>query len=62
MDIEQLKYPIGKFKRPEIFVKEETQKSIEVIEQFPSKIEKELSGLSEQDLNLTYRDGGWTIR
>lgn len=61
-DIEQLKNPTGKYKRPETFTKEQFKDWINTIELFPSKLIKEVSNLSEEQLNTPYRPEGWTIR
>ncbi|MGB1308490.1 MAG: YfiT family bacillithiol transferase, partial [Oceanihabitans sp.] len=38
------------------------QEWIEVLEQFPNRLEKLVSNLSEQQLDTPYRKEGWTIR
>lgn len=62
MNIEQLKYPIGKFKKPDLFSKELTLLHIKDIEEFPSKIKNAVSGLNNAQLDTPYREEGWTIR
>jgi uncharacterized damage-inducible protein DinB len=61
-NIEQLKYPIGKYQRPQTFAKEQFTEWINTIESFPAKLIKEISNLSEEQLNTPYRPEGWTIR
>lgn len=59
---EQLKYPIGKFEEPEIITPGILSKWIEEISAFPAKLKAEVSHLTEQQLESTYRPEGWTIR
>src|ERR1035438_5796075 len=61
-DIEQLKYPIGKYQRPQEFTKEKYIECIKTIELFPSRLIKEISNLSDEQLDTPYRPYGWTIK
>lgn len=61
LEIEQLKFPAGKFSRPEFSSPEQTQSWIQDIEDFPGLLVEELDGLSDGDLLKTYRPGGWNI-
>ncbi|THD65821.1 putative metal-dependent hydrolase [Robertkochia marina] len=60
--LEELKYPIGRFALPEAPGKEEIQAAIAVIEVFPSNLEKTVKSLTDEQLDTPYRPGGWTIR
>jgi len=60
--MEELSYPIGKYKKPEIFTREILAKAISAIENFPNKIKAETENLSGEQLDTPYRPGGWTIR
>lgn len=62
IDIEFLKYPIGKFSLPEVVTNEAIAESIENIKAFPSHLFKAVSRLSVQQLDTPYRPGGWTVR
>lgn len=62
MDIEQLKYPIGKFVPPNVITYQNILTWISEIEQLPSKLGATLDGLSEKTLEIPYRPGGWTVR
>ncbi len=62
IDIELLKYPIGKFKSPLEFSRGNLLLWIQTLETLPSRIEKEVNGLSKLQLDTPYREGGWTIR
>jgi len=57
-----MRYPIGKFKAPEIYAKEDITNWIEIIRTLPGKVRKAVTGLSDAQLETPYRSGGWTIR
>lgn len=58
----KLKYPIGKFARPEIIDSEQIESWINEIELFPERIKELTEKLSDEDLRLRYRPEGWTIQ
>jgi len=60
--LEQLRYPIGKFNAPESYSAESLLKYISVIENFPAALKPEVINLTDQQLNTPYRPDGWTIR
>lgn len=60
--LDDLKYPVGKFAIPTSFSPLEIQQWIDTIEQLPAKMRKEVTSLSDAQLDTQYRDGGWTIR
>lgn len=62
MDIEFLKYPVGKFQVPEIITSESIQGAIHFIEEFPIKLFSAVSPLTPAQLDTPYRPGGWTVR
>jgi hypothetical protein len=57
-----LQYPIGKYLSKDAHTPEELKAYITRIESLPAKVEKAVMGLSDQQLNTPYRDGGWTLR
>lgn len=61
MHLEALKYPVGKFQKPETITKEIIETAINEIENFPNLVKAEIENLDENDLNLRYRPKGWTI-
>ncbi|MDO6758786.1 putative metal-dependent hydrolase [Tamlana sp. 2_MG-2023] len=61
-DLEKLKYPIGHFECPENISEEIIKNWISVLEVFPNRLEKLVSGLSDDQLDTVYRPNGWTIR
>ncbi len=61
-ELEVLKYPIGRFKVPRNVTPEMIQKWIDEIEELPSLIQKAVEGLSQEQLDTSYRPDGWTLR
>ncbi len=54
-------YPIGRVNQVE-FTKEVLYRSIIMVEAAPVRLRKILESISEKDLELSYREGGWTVR
>jgi hypothetical protein len=62
-DSEPTRYPIGRFsRRPQPLDAAERSGLIDQIEALPSELRSLAYGLSQQQLNTPYRDGGWTVR
>lgn len=61
-DLEKLKYPIGKFSKPETISEDLIKDWITDIEQFPNRLNKLVPYLSTNELSYRYRAEGWTIR
>jgi hypothetical protein len=62
MDLEKLKYPVGKFVAPTEYTKSDMNKWMEEIESLPFLCRNELRDFTEEMLNEPYRPGGWTAR
>ena len=63
LELESLKYPIGRFARGTRAATPERQAlCIEVLESFPSRLRNAVKDLSEVQLGTPYRPGGWTVR
>ncbi len=60
--LEQLRYPIGKFKVPETISTDHIQRWIAVLEDLPQRLEELVAPLSDRQLDTPYRPGGWTVR
>ncbi len=60
--MEKLKYPIGRFVKPEQITADHITQGIEDIASFPERLHKEVAHLSEEQLDTPYRPEGWTIR
>jgi len=59
---DSMRYPIGKFERPEKFRKGDTKRFIREIDRFPKRLKDAVKTLSPEQLDTPYRDGGWTVR
>ena len=62
LDIEKLKFPIGKFQKPDSISDNDLKTWIATIENFPDKIKKLTSSLSFEEMNWIYRPKGWSIK
>jgi hypothetical protein len=60
--VEELKYPTGKFRRPESFSAQDIKEAIKVIQEFPAMLSKEVWFLDDENLKYMHRPEGWTIR
>jgi hypothetical protein len=61
MTLEQLKYPIGQFEKPEIIRRDLVVKWIADIAAFPTRLRNEVNHLTDEQLGTQYRPDGWTI-
>jgi len=55
-------YPVGKFTYRNPPTDEQRKKMIDDIEQAPARLRSAVQGLSPQQLDTPYREGGWTVR
>ncbi|MBN3521230.1 putative metal-dependent hydrolase [Algoriphagus lutimaris] len=62
IDIELLKYPIGRFQIPSQITEPDLAEAIEDIKSFPKFLESTVKNMSEEQLDTPYRPGGWTVR
>ncbi|MEO9872564.1 YfiT family bacillithiol transferase [Ekhidna sp.] len=62
MDLELLKYPVGKYEAPSEISEDIFNEWIEVLERLPEKVKKLVGNLSYEDLELQYRPGSWNIK
>ncbi|HJW27786.1 MAG TPA: putative metal-dependent hydrolase [Saprospiraceae bacterium] len=60
--LEHLKYPVGPWTWPETVSESEIAEGIQIIEAFPDKVARAISGFTNAQLDTPYRPGGWTIR
>ena len=61
-DMEDLRYPIGKYTPPETIDAAVIESWIEEIEQLPVLIRAAVEGLNDAQLDTPYRPEGWTVR
>jgi hypothetical protein len=59
---DDLRFPIGKFSWPENISAAEREACISRIASTPARLRAALSGLSAEQLDTRYREGGWTLR
>ncbi|MDQ3143211.1 MAG: putative metal-dependent hydrolase [Bacteroidota bacterium] len=61
-ELENLKYPVGKWSKSEHYSHADIQDSIHDIETLPSQLIQLVQDLSEEQIQKRYRPDGWTIR
>ena len=59
---EDLRFPIGKFEFPESVTAEERAPLIDRIAAASEQLSKAVDGLTPEQLDTPYREGGWTVR
>lgn len=62
MTTHTLRFPIGHFQKPDVITPQIVQNWITEIAAFPEQLIKEVTGLTDEQLNTPYRPDGWTIR
>lgn len=60
--MEHLKYPIGKFEFGKSYSSADNKKHISIIEQFPKELNVLVEQFKPEQLETSYRPGGWTAR
>lgn len=61
-ELEQLRYPIGRFRAQSRLAAEERNALIEQIAALPAELRAAVSDLTDDQLDTPYRPGGWTVR
>jgi uncharacterized damage-inducible protein DinB len=56
------RYPVGKFDRTVEPTPERRREWIDAIAETPARFRAAVQGLSDEQLDTPYRDGGWTVR
>jgi uncharacterized damage-inducible protein DinB len=57
-----LRYPVGKHQPMEKLTDENRKQLLEQLEETPKRLRAAVAGLSREQLNTPYRDGGWTVQ
>ncbi len=57
-----LQYPVGRFTEPPVVSVSDRAAALDEIAQLPAALRAAVSGLSAEQLETPYRDGGWTVR
>jgi uncharacterized damage-inducible protein DinB len=61
-DLDDLRYPIGRFRMPTSTLPDVRAGHIEVLRQLPERLTAAVAGLDDAQLDTPYREGGWTVR
>ena len=62
MDLENLRFPIGRASIPKEIEQKDLAHWISTIEKFPQKLDALTVNLNPQQLDTPYRENGWTVR
>ncbi len=62
IDIEHLKYPVGRFVVPNSIDSNQIKEAVDYLIQFPKYLKSALADKDEKYLATPYRPGGWTIK
>ncbi len=57
-----LRYPIGKYARPQTVTQQDVDGWIEEIAAMPAALRETVAPLTDDQLDTPYRPGGWTVR
>ncbi len=60
--LDSLRYPIGNFARRDSYTDADRAESVARMTALPSALAAAISGLSDAEYEVPYRDGGWTVR
>lgn len=60
--MDKLKYPIGQFIPPKDVSLSLHNQNVQIISELPELINISVSKLNDDQLNTSYREGGWTLR
>jgi len=61
-DLDDLRYPIGRFKPPLTSTAEDRATHIATLRKLADSLSEAVDGLEDAQLDTPYRDGGWTVR
>lgn len=57
-----LRYPVGKYNRPQSLTPEQRKGFIKTVAETPSKMRAAVAGLTDAQLDTPYRPDGWSVR
>jgi uncharacterized damage-inducible protein DinB len=60
--VQDVRYPIGKFRPPSAITAEDRRYALVTLAEMPECLREALRGLSQEQVNTPYREGGWTVR
>lgn len=61
-EMEQLKYPIGRYQKPEAFDESQLPEWLAMLEMLPHWLDACIENLDAAQLDTPYRPGGWNIK
>jgi len=61
-DVDDFRYPIGRFRAPENSTPEARAAHIQVLRELPERLTAAVAGLNDAQLDTPYRESGWTVR
>lgn len=62
VQIDDLRFPVGKFDKNIVITPEQRREFISTIADLPRKIVEAVEGLTDEQLDTPYRPEGWTVR
>jgi hypothetical protein len=62
MTVDELRYPVGRFTAAPEWTPAVRAAAIDDIARLPARMRAAVEGLDEQQLDVPYRPGGWTVR
>lgn len=60
--IENLKYPVGRYVKPDAYYPELIREWIDILNALPLWMDASIENLDQYQLQTPYREGGWTIQ
>ena len=60
--LEDLKYPIGRYQKPAAFTPDLKKEWLSTLQALPSWMDACIENLDQHQLQVPYREGGWTIQ
>ena len=57
-----LRYPVGRFQRPELVTEAQRDDSVEAIAALPAQMRAAVKGWTAEQIDTPYRPDGWTVR
>jgi uncharacterized damage-inducible protein DinB len=60
--MDDLRYPVGRYQRPESLTDAQRRAAIDAIAATPALFRQAVNGLSDAQLDTPYRPDGWTVR
>ncbi len=61
-ELNALRFPVGEYSPQANISNEDIKNFISTIEAFPAKLRHEVTGLTDEQLDTPYREGGWNSR